>query len=189
VEERLVSRFESGLVTDIQIPDLETRVAILQKKADLKNKIIPEEVISFLAENIPSNIRELEGALNRIIAYSEINAEPMSTENIGVWLKDILRGNSKGNVSVDSIQQFVAEHFGITVEEILSPNRTAELALARQIAMYLSRKNLHLTVDQIAKAFNKKDHTTVLYAVKRVEEMKKTDLRVKAIVENIQDKM
>ncbi|MDR0654184.1 MAG: chromosomal replication initiator protein DnaA [Synergistaceae bacterium] len=189
VEERLVSRFESGLVTDIQIPDLETRVAILQKKAFLKNKVIPEEVILFLAENIPSNIRELEGALNRVIAYSEINAEPMSTENIGVWLKDILRGSSKGNVSVDSIQQFVAEHFGITVEELLSPNRTAELALARQIAMYLSRKNLRLTVDQIAKAFNKKDHTTVLYAVRRVEEMRKTDLRVRAIVENIQDKM
>ncbi|MDR0653811.1 MAG: chromosomal replication initiator protein DnaA [Synergistaceae bacterium] len=189
VEERLVSRFESGLVTDIQIPDLETRVAILQKKAYLKNKIVPEEVILFLAENIPSNIRELEGALNRVIAYSEINAEPMSTENIGVWLKDILRGSSRGNVSVDSIQHFVAEHFGITVEELLSPNRTAELALARQIAMYLSRKNLRLTVDQIAKAFNKKDHTTVLYAVRRVEEMKKTDLRVKAIVENVQDKM
>jgi chromosomal replication initiator protein len=189
VEERLVSRFESGLVTDIQIPDLETRVAILQKKAYLKNKVIPEEVILFLAENIPSNIRELEGALNRVIAYSEINAEPMSTENIGVWLKDVLRGSSRGNVSVDSIQQFVAEHFGITMEELLSPNRTAELALARQIAMYLSRKNLRLTVDQIAKAFNKKDHTTVLYAVRRVEEMKKTDLRVRAIVENIQDKM
>jgi chromosomal replication initiator protein len=189
VEERLVSRFESGLVTDIQIPDLETRVAILQKKAYLKNKVIPEEVILFLAENIPSNIRELEGALNRVIAYSEINAEPMNTENIGIWLKDILRGNSRGNISVDSIQQLVAEHFGITVEELLSPNRTAELALARQIAMYLSRKNLRMTVDQIAKAFRKKDHTTVLYAVRRVEEMKKTDLRVKTIVENIQDKM
>jgi chromosomal replication initiator protein len=189
VEERLVSRFESGLVTDIQIPDLETRVAILQKKAYLKNKVIPNEVILFLAENIPSNIRELEGALNRVIAYSEINSEPISTGNIGAWLKDILRGSdSKGNVSVDSIQQLVAEYFGITVEELLSPSRTADLALARHVAMYLSRKNLSLTVDQIAKAFNKKDHTTVLYAVRRVEEMKKTDLRVKAILENVQGK-
>jgi chromosomal replication initiator protein len=184
-----VSRFESGLVTDIQIPDLETRVAILQKKADLKNKVIPEEVILFLAENIPSNIRELEGALNRVIAYSEFNSEPMNTDNVEVWLKDILRGASKGNVSVDYIQQMVAENFGITMEEMLSPNRTAELALARQIAMYLSRKNLHLTVDQIAKAFNKTDHTTVLYAVRRVEEMKKTNVRVKTIVDNIQNKM
>jgi chromosomal replication initiator protein len=189
VEERLVSRFESGLVTDIQTPDLETRVAILQKKADMKNKKIPEEVILFLAQNIPSNIRELEGALNRVIAYSEINSEPMSTENIGVWLKDILRGNSKGNISIDYIQQIVAESFGITVEELLSPNRTAELALARQIAMYIARKNLRLTVNQIAIAFNKKDHTTVLYAYRRIEEMAKNNLRVKTIVDNIQNKM
>jgi chromosomal replication initiator protein len=189
VEERLVSRFESGLVTDIQTPDLETRVAILQKKADMKNKEIPEEVILFLAQNIPSNIRELEGALNRVIAYSEINSEPMSTENIGVWLKDILRANSRGNVSVDYIQQLVAESFGITIDELLSPNRTAELALARQIAMYIARKNLHLTVNQIAIAFNKKDHTTVLYACRRIDEMIKTNLRVKTIVDNIQDKM
>jgi chromosomal replication initiator protein len=189
VEERLVSRFESGLVTDIQTPDLETRVAILQKKADMKNKEIPEEVILFLAQNIPSNIRELEGALNRVIAYSEINSEPMSTENIGVWLKDILRANSKGNVSVDYIQQLIAESFGITVEELLSPNRTAELALARQIAMYIARKNLRLTVNQIAIAFNKRDHTTVLYACRRIDEMVKTNLRVKTIVDNIQDKM
>jgi chromosomal replication initiator protein len=189
VEERLVSRFESGLVTDIQTPDLETRVAILQKKADMKNREIPEEVILFLAQNIPSNIRELEGALNRVIAYSEINSEPMSTENIGVWLKDILRGNSRGNVSIDYIQQLVAESFGITVEELLSPNRTAELALARQIAMYIARKNLRITVNQIAIAFNKKDHTTVLYACRRIDEMIKNNLRVKTIVDNIQDKM
>jgi chromosomal replication initiator protein len=189
VEERLVSRFESGLVTDIQTPDLETRVAILQKKADFKNRVIPEEVILFLAQNIPSNIRELEGALNRVIAYSEINSEPMNTENIGVWLKDILRGNAKGQVSIDYIQQIVAESFGITVEELLSPNRTAELALARQIAMYTARKNLRMTVNQIAIAFNKKDHTTVLYACRRIEEMIKTNLRVKTIVDNLQDKM
>jgi chromosomal replication initiator protein len=189
VEERLVSRFESGLVTDIQTPDLETRVAILQKKADIKNKEIPEEVILFLAQNIPSNIRELEGALNRVIAYSEINSEPMNTENIGVWLKDILRGNAKGNVSVDYIQHLVAEIFGITIDELLSPNRTAELALARQIAMYVARKNLRLTVNQIAIAFNKKDHTTVLYACRRIDEMLKTNLRVKTIVDNIQEKM
>jgi chromosomal replication initiator protein len=189
VEERLVSRFESGLVTDIQTPDLETRVAILQKKAFLKNREIPDDVIVFLAQNIPSNIRELEGALNRVIAYSEINSEPMSTENIGVWLKDILRVNSKGNISVDYIQQLVAESFGITMDELLSKNRAAELALARHIAMYVARKNLRLTVNQIAIAFNKKDHTTVLYACRRVEEMIRTNLRVKTIVSNIQDKM
>ena len=189
VEERLVSRFESGLVTDIQTPDLETRVAILQKKAFIKNRKIPDDVIIFLATNIPSNIRELEGALNRVVAYSEINSEPMSTENIVVWLKDVLRSNSKDNISVDYIQQLAAESFGMTIDELLSSSRTAEVALARQIAMYVTRKNLNLTVNQIALAFNRKDHTTVLYACRRIEEMKKTNLRVKAIVDNLQDKM
>jgi chromosomal replication initiator protein len=189
VEERLVSRFESGLVADIHTPDLETRVAILQKKADLKNRHVPEDVILFLAQNIPSNIRELEGALNRVIAYSEFNSEPMNPENIGVWLKDILRSNSKGQVSIDYIQQLVAESFGITMEELISPNRTAEFALARQIAMYVARKNLPITVNQIAIAFNRKDHTTVLYACRRIEEMIKTNLRVKTIVDNVQNKL
>ena len=189
VEERLVSRFESGLVTDIQTPDLETRVAILQKKAFLKNREIPDDVILFLATNIPSNIRELEGALNRVIAYSEITSEPMNTENMMVWLKDVIRSNSKDNISVDYIQQLVAESLGITMEELLSSNRTAEVALARQIAMYITRKNLNITVNQIALAFNKKDHTTVLYACRRIEEMTKTNLRVKTIVDNLQDKM
>jgi chromosomal replication initiator protein len=189
VEERLVSRFESGLVTDIQTPDLETRVAILQKKAILKNRDIPDDIILFLAQSIPSNIRELEGALNRVIAYSEINSEPMSTENIVVWLKDVIRGNSRDNISIDYIQQLVAESFGITMEDLLSRNRAAEFALARQIAMYVARKNLKMTVNQIAIAFNKKDHTTVLYACRRIEEMIKTNLRVKTIVDNLQDKM
>jgi chromosomal replication initiator protein len=188
VEERLVSRFESGLVTDIQSPDLETRVAILQKKADLKGRDIPEDVILFLAQNIPSNIRELEGALNRVIHYSEINSEPMTPENVGIWLKDILR-IKKGQISVDYIQQLVAESFGISVDDLVSTNRTAELALARQIAMFMARKYLRITVNQIAMAFNKKDHTTVLYACKKIEEMVKTNLRVKNIVENVQNKM
>jgi chromosomal replication initiator protein len=189
VEDRLESRFESGLVTDIQTPDLETRVAILQKKADMKYRNIPVDVILFLAQNIPSNIRELEGALNRVIHSSEITSEPMTPENAGVWLKDILRNNSKGHVSIDYIQQLVAESFGLTVEELVSTNRTAELALARQIAMFMARKYLRVTVHQIAIAFNKKDHTTVLYACKKVEELIKSNLRVKTIVDNVQSKL
>lgn len=189
VEERLVSRFEWGLVTDIQQPDLETRVAILQKKAELKEYSIPEDVILFLAQNIPSNIRELEGALNRVVAYSNINSEPMSIENLGVWLKDILRHGSKGNISVYQIQQLTAESFGITVEDLTSSRRTSDLALARQIAMYLARETLNDSLQQIGYAFNKKDHTTVLHACKKIEELTKTNIRVKTIVDNIRNKM
>lgn len=189
VEERLVSRFEWGLVTDIQSPDLETRVAILQKKAELKKYIIPEEIILFLAQNIPSNIRELEGALNRVVAYSEINGEPMSTENIGVWLKDILRHRSAGQLSIDYIQQLTAESFGITVEDLISTKRTSDLALARQIAMFVARTKLNDSLQQIGYAFNKKDHTTVLHACNKIEKMMKTNLRVKTVVDNILNRL
>ncbi len=189
VEERLVSRFEWGLVTDIQQPDLETRVAILQKKAEFKDYHIPEDVILFLAQNIPSNIRELEGALNRVVAYSNINAEPMNTENLGVWLKDILRHGTRGNISIDQIQQLTADSFGITVEDLTSSKRTSDLALARQIAMYLARDLLSDSLQQIGYAFNKKDHTTVLHACKKIEEMMKNNIRVKTIVDNIRNKM
>lgn len=189
VEERLVSRFEWGLVTDIQPPDLETRVAILQKKAELKDYRIPEEVILFLAQNIPSNIRELEGALNRVVAYSEINAEPMSTENIGVWLKDILRHKSAGLLSIDYIQQLTAESFGITVDDLISTKRTSDIALARQIAMFIARSKLNDSLQQIGFAFNKKDHTTVLHACNKIEAMVKTNIRVKTIVDNILNRL
>jgi chromosomal replication initiator protein len=189
VEERLVSRFEWGLVTDIQQPDLETRVAILQKKAEAKGCQIPEDVILFLAQNIPSNIRELEGALNRVVAYSNVNAEPMNIENLGMWLKDILRHNAKGQISIDYIQQLTAESFGISIDDLVSTKRTSDLALARQIAMYLARDRLNDSLQQIGYAFNKKDHTTVLHACKKIEELMKSNIRVKTIVDNIRNKL
>ena len=189
VEERLVSRFEWGLVTDIQQPDFETRMAILQKKAEMKGYEIPEDVILFLAQNISSNIRELEGALNRVVAYSNINSEPMNAENIGVWLKDILRNSSGERISVDYIQQLTAESFGITVEDLVSSKRTSDLALARQIAMFIAREKINDSLQQIGYAFNKKDHTTVLHACKKIENMMKTNIRVKTIVDNIRNKM
>ena len=189
IEERLVSRFEWGLVTDIQQPDLETRVAILQKKAETKECNISEEVILFLAQNIPSNIRELEGALNRVMALSQLNSEPINTENLGVWLKDILRHNNHGQISIDYIQQLVAESFGITVEDLTSNKRPAEIATARQIGMYLAREYLGDSLQQIGYAFNRKDHTTVMHAVKKVKELMRSNLRVKTIVDNIKSKL
>ena len=189
VEERLVSRFEWGLVTDIQPPDLETRVAILQKKAELRGYVVPEDVIFFLAQNIPSNIRELEGALNRVVACSELNGEPISTERAAEWLKDIIRNVLRGPVSIDLIKHLVAESFGIPVEELSSSKRTSDLALARQIAMYLSREYTEASLQQIGYGFNKKDHTTVLHACRKIDELLKNDLRVKSIVDNVRKKL
>lgn len=189
VEDRLVSRFNWGLVTDIQLPDFETRVAILQKKTELKSYKIPEEIIIFIAQNVPSNIRELEGTLNRIVASAEFNGEPITMENVSIWLKDIIRSNKAGPVSIGMIQQLVAESFGVSMEELLSHKRTAELALARQVAMYMSRSKTGESLQSISYAFNKKDHTTVLHACKKVEEIMKSDLRIRSYVDNIAAKL
>ncbi|MDL2298797.1 chromosomal replication initiator protein DnaA [Synergistaceae bacterium OttesenSCG-928-D05] len=189
VTERLVSRFQWGLVTDIQLPDFETRVAILQKKAEIKKYRISDDIIVFIAQNIPSNIRELEGTLNRIVACAEFNDDPMTVENVSVWLKDLIRDNMAGPISIGLIQQLVAESFGISMEDLLSQKRTADLALARQVAMYMARNKTGESLQQIGYAFNKKDHTTVIHACKKVEDLIKTDLRVRSFVDNIASKL
>lgn len=190
IADRLVSRFEWGLVTDIQPPDLETRVAILQKKAEMKKYMnIPDDVIMFIAQNIPSNIRELEGSLNRIVACSDLNHEPITIENAAVWLKDLIKEHPTGDVSIGLIQQLTADAFGFTVDELLSKKRTADLALARQTAMYVARNKTTEPLIQIAYAFNKKDHTVVIHACRKVGDMLKTDLRIRSFVDNIVNKL
>lgn len=188
VEERLTSRFDQGLVTYIQQPDFETRVAILKKKSELKGIDIPEDVIMFIAKNITSNIRELEGALNRIAAHANLNGEQVSAENIGLWLKDIIRNRSDG-MSINMIQQLTAEAFGITVDDLISAKRTSDISLARQVAMYLARETLNDSLSNIGAAFNKKDHTTVMHACKKIEAEIVSNIRVKMIVDSIKSKM
>jgi len=189
IEERLVSRFAWGLVSDIQPPDLETRMAILGKKAEMRDYKVPEDVLHFLAQNIPSNIRELEGALNRVMACSQLNMESITIDRVALWLKDILRNVARGPVTIDLIQQYVAETFNLSVEDLSGTRRTAEVALARQVAMFLCRSHTEASLQQIGFAFRKKDHTTVLHACKKIEELKKSDLRVQSIVDNIRKKL
>jgi chromosomal replication initiator protein len=189
IEDRLKSRFTWGLVTDIQPPDLETRIAILQKKAQLRGCDIPRNVIDFLAQRIPSNIRELEGALNRVIADSKISKEPISVGNASVWLKDMLRPDVRGPSTINAIQSVVAENLNITVEELLSPKRTAEIAKARQIAMYLCGELTEQSQQAIARAFNKKDHTTFIHAQRKISQLIKDDPNICQIVENIRSKL
>ena len=155
----------------------------------MKQYVIPEDIVMFIAQNIPSNIRELEGTLNRVVACSEFNKEPINMENVSLWLKDLIRDNHTGPVSIGMIQQLVSEAFGISIEELTSKNRSAELALARQVAMYLARNKTNESLQQIAYAFNKKDHTTVIHANNKVVELLKTDLRVRTYVDNIVKKL
>jgi chromosomal replication initiator protein len=189
IDDRLRSRFNFGLVTDIQPPDLETRIAILQKKAERRSYDIPPEIIDFLAHRIPSNIRELEGALNRVISCSELSSEPITIETTTNWLKDVLKMDTKAPATISGIQNTVAEHFGISIEDLTSPKRTAEITQARHIAMYLCREVAGLGFQSVALAFKKKDHTTVLHACKKVERNIKSNASIREIVENIKSKL
>jgi chromosomal replication initiator protein len=188
IEDRLVSRFVWGLVTDIQPPDIETRIAILRKKALLRGYAIPENVINFLAQCIPSNIRDLEGALNRVVACSELSAEPIDIDNTSVWLKDILRIDQKGPASIEHIQNLVAEEHLMTVDDLTSSKRTAEIALARQIAMYLCREHTEASLQAIALAFKKKDHTTIIHAHRKISQLLRDDSKLKDTLDNIRSK-
>ncbi len=190
IEDRLISRFAWGLVADIQPPDFETRVAILQKKAMLKDYALPNEVAGFLARHIPSNIRELEGALNRVMVSSELKKEPADIDHVKLWLSDVLKFEQpKLQISIEDIKVTVAEYLNVSYDDIDGSGRSTELALARQIAMYLSRNMTDINLRQIARAFHKKDHTTVLHAEKKIAGLLEHDSKIKFIVSEVKDKL
>ena len=139
LEERLRSRFEWGLITDIQPPDLETRIAILKKKADLENYRVDPEVLSYIATHIQSNIRELEGAFIRVVAYASLNNVPITVETASQALKDLIHPPKNRPITIDLIQTVVSNHYGIKIAEMKSKKRTKNIAFPRQVAMYLAR--------------------------------------------------
>ena len=173
LEERLVSRFEWGLVTDIQKPDLETRIAILRKKVEMNKVSVPEDVSLFIAERVTSNIRELEGALMRVVAYSSIFEKEITPDLAREVLKEMLLEEER-RVTVDLIQKKVAEHFDIRLQDMKIKRRNKAIAYPRQIAMYLVRELTDHSLPEIGEFFGGRDHTTVLHAHSRIrEEMKK----------------
>ncbi|MBN2564476.1 MAG: chromosomal replication initiator protein DnaA [Candidatus Eisenbacteria bacterium] len=169
LEERLVSRFESGLVTDIQPPDLETRIAILHEKAELDGISIPTDVIHLIANSVTSNIRELEGSLVRLLAFSSLTGSEITVELAKEVLSEFL-GAPRGPVSVARIQQAVAEIYGVPVEKMKARGRASQIAHARQVAMYLARELTHLSLAQVGEHFGGRDHTTVLHAQRKIAE-------------------
>lgn len=189
IDERIRSRFAWGFVSDIQPPDFETRIAILKKKAEQRRIPINDDVINFLAEMMPSNIRELEGALNRVVASSSFSQMPITIENTKEWLKDVIDFSRHGTMSAPHIIELVCAEFGYSPQDILGRSRTSEVSLARQTAMYLCRRHTESSLQQIAKSFGKKDHTTVLHAVRSIEVRLNEDDRVRHIVENIEKKL
>jgi len=184
LQDRLVSRFSWGLTTDIQPPDLETRVAILKKKIEREPVPLPDEVIFFIAQLIKTNIRELEGALIRTIAYSLLEEKPITLELAKEVLKDLLK-EPKKLITVDFIQRCVAEEFGVSLQELKTKRRNKTIVLPRQIAMYLSRELTDLSLPEIGDFFGGKDHTTVLYSYNKIKGDLRTNATLKERVEGV----
>lgn len=189
LEDRLRSRFEWGLIADIQVPDFETRMAILKKKADVENLNVANEVMGYIATKIKSNIRELEGALIRIIAYSSLTNREVTVDLATEALKDIISKKQGKHVTIDIIQDIVSSYFNLRVEDLKSQRRTRNVAYPRQIAMYLSRKLTDMSLPKIGEEFGGRDHTTVIHAYEKISENLKTDDSLQHTVNDITKKL
>ena len=191
LEERFRSRFEWGLIADIQTPDYETTVAILQKNAEIYEKKIDNYILEYIADNIQSNIRELEGAFNKIIAFSKINKiqlDNLTLEHAEEALKDIISPSNNKEVTGEYIIKVVAEHFDVTVDDITSKKRNSEFVEPRQVVMFLCKNMTNNSLASIGKLLNKKDHTTIIHGIRKIEDEMKVneELRNKVnIIKNI----
>ncbi|WP_315082215.1 chromosomal replication initiator protein DnaA [uncultured Clostridium sp.] len=189
LEDRLRSRFEWGLIADIQVPDFETRMAILKKKADVENLKVANEVMGYIATKIKSNIRELEGALIRIIAYSSLTNREVTVDLASEALKDIISKKQGKHVTIASIQEIVANYFNLKIDDLKSQRRTRNVAYPRQIAMYLSRKLTDMSLPKIGEEFGGRDHTTVIHAYEKISENLKSDENLQHTVSDITKKV
>jgi len=185
LEDRLRSRFEWGLITDIQVPDFETRIAIMRKKADLEDIDIPNEVLHFIAKKIKSNIRELEGALIRIVAYSSLTNKEITVELAAEALKDIISSSKPRQVNVDFIKDVVAQYYNIQVKDFESKRRTRSISFPRQIAMYLCREMTDMSLPKIGEEFGGRDHTTVIHAYDKISKEVQVNDDLKSKIEKI----
>lgn len=186
LEERLRSRFEWGLIADIQPPDLETKIAILRKKADAEQLHVPDDVANFIAHQVRSNIRELEGMLNRVLAFASLTGRPLSLEVAKETLKDILPEDPR--VSAADIIKAVAHHYGLKVGEIKSRKNSQQIVFPRQVAMYLCKQITDLSYPEIGKQFNNKHHSTVMYSVEKIDRLRSQDRELGRTLEQLAQK-
>ena len=186
LEERLRSRFEWGLITDIQPPDLETRIAILRKKVKTDGIHVPDpQVLTFIAGRVSTNIRELEGALTRVVAFSSLTARPMTVELAQDVLKDVFPQGEAPEVSIERIQTAVSDRFGLSMEELCGDRRSQNIVYPRQVAMYLSRELTDASLPKIGREFGGRDHTTVIHATSKIARMIREDRSVYNLVQEL----
>jgi chromosomal replication initiator protein len=186
LEERLHSRFEWGLIADIQPPDLETKVAIIKKKAERQNIAIPDNVAMYIASKIKSNIRELEGALVRLIAYCALTNSEITLPTAQETLRDIL-GSTDRAITVEMIQKAVADHFQMRVQDLKAKNNSKAVAVPRQIAMYLCKRLTGISLPHIGREFGNKHHTTVLHSINKIEQLRQEDRNTSALIQTLLD--
>ncbi|ANB56077.1 chromosomal replication initiator protein DnaA [Anoxybacillus sp. B7M1] len=189
LEDRLRSRFEWGLITDITPPDLETRIAILRKKAKAEGFDIPNEVMLYIANQIDSNIRELEGALIRVVAYSSLINKEINADLAAEALKDIIPSSKPKVITIQDIQRVVGQHFNLKLEDFKAKKRTKSVAFPRQIAMYLSRELTDCSLPKIGEEFGGRDHTTVIHAHEKISTLLQTDVQLQKQIKEIQEKL
>ncbi|MFA6423078.1 MAG: chromosomal replication initiator protein DnaA [Patescibacteria group bacterium] len=189
LEERLSSRFGWGLIADIQSPNFETRMAILQAKCKEKGHILDEEVLKYIAQNVNSNIRELEGCLNRLITSSELTNVEINLKNAESILADFVNSPLNANISINKVFKIISDYYEIKIEEIMSEKRNKELVRPRQVIMYILRNELNLSYPKIAKELNGKDHTTIMYGVSKIKKELARDETLKKDLVNIKEKL
>jgi chromosomal replication initiator protein len=189
LEQRLVSRFEWGLVTDLQPPDVEMRLAILNKKAQIMGVQLPEEIVNFLANRIRTNIRRLEGALIRVASYAALTGKKLTLEVVEGLLREILHEEGRYCISIEVIQKKVAEHFDIRLADMTSKRRPENIAFPRQVAMFLSRQMTESSLSTIGEAFGGRDHGTVLHACRLVKDRMEVDPNVRQVVSYLEKQL
>ncbi|MFB4168754.1 chromosomal replication initiator protein DnaA [Virgibacillus sp. JSM 102003] len=189
LEDRLRSRFEWGLITDITPPDLETRIAILSKKAKAEGLDIPSEVMLYIANQIDTNIRELEGALIRVVAYSSLVNQDIDASLAADALKDIIPSNKPRTITIHGIQEAVGEKYNIKLEDFMAKKRTKSIAFPRQIAMYLSRELTDFSLPKIGEEFGGRDHTTVIHAHEKISKMMENDTLMHKDIEELKEQL